>query len=158
MGPKRCIVLPGSSLLPTAALAAPTHEGTLTPREPAILPAAARLTKRRTRLGLAGLAALAAAACASHAPAAANTETETASGRMLVETHCAECHAVGRNDRSRHRDAPALRTLSQSYSVAGLEESLAEGIIVGHPDMPEFKFPPGDVAAIIAYLESIQER
>jgi hypothetical protein len=41
--------------------------------------------------------------------------------------------------------------------VSGLEESLAEGIIVGHPDMPEYRFGAEDVAAIISYLKSIQE-
>jgi hypothetical protein len=41
--------------------------------------------------------------------------------------------------------------------VVALEESLAEGIVVGHPDMPEFRFRPEDVAAIISYLESIQQ-
>ena len=34
----------------------------------------------------------------------------------------------------------------------------AEGIITGHPDMPEFLFEAPDVGAILAYLESIQER
>jgi hypothetical protein len=39
-----------------------------------------------------------------------------------------------------------------------LAESLAAGISVGHPDMPEFVFEPDDIAAILAYLNSIQER
>lgn len=30
--------------------------------------------------------------------------------------------------------------------------------MVGHPDMPEFALPADDVAAIIAYLESIQDK
>jgi len=40
--------------------------------------------------------------------------------------------------------------------VDNLAEALAEGILTGHPQMPEFAFPPDDVAAIIAYLKSIQ--
>jgi hypothetical protein len=35
---------------------------------------------------------------------------------------------------------------------------LAEGLFVGHPDMPQFVFDAQDVGAIIAYLKSIQER
>jgi hypothetical protein len=35
---------------------------------------------------------------------------------------------------------------------------LAEGLFVGHPDMPEFAFEAQDVGAIIVYLKSIQER
>jgi cytochrome c len=35
---------------------------------------------------------------------------------------------------------------------------LAEGISVGHPDMPEFVFEADEVGAILAYLRSIQDR
>jgi hypothetical protein len=41
--------------------------------------------------------------------------------------------------------------------VESLEEALGEGIISGHPDMPEFIFTGEDVGAIIAYLKLIQE-
>ena len=41
--------------------------------------------------------------------------------------------------------------------VEDLAESLAEGIVSGHPEMPIFVFEPQDVAAIIDYLESIQD-
>jgi mono/diheme cytochrome c family protein len=105
---------------------------------------------------LALLSALAAACVSQEAPAS-DLDPETADGRFLVQVHCADCHAVGRNDASKHPDAPALRTLSRSYPVSALEESLAEGIVVGHPDMPEFRFRPEDVSAIISYLESIQQ-
>ena len=39
-----------------------------------------------------------------------------------------------------------------------LAEALAEGILTGHRDMPEFHFPPSDINAIIHYLQSIQTR
>jgi mono/diheme cytochrome c family protein len=39
-----------------------------------------------------------------------------------------------------------------------LAESLAEGLSVGHSDMPEFVFERDEIAAILAYLKSIQER
>ncbi|MDP3739251.1 MAG: cytochrome c [Hyphomonadaceae bacterium] len=107
---------------------------------------------------LAVLASLALAACASPAAPVAAGDSQTSEGRFLVDVHCAECHAIGRNGRSKHPDAPALRTLSQNYPISALEESLAEGIVVGHPDMPEFRFRPEDVAAIISYLENIQDR
>jgi cytochrome c len=110
------------------------------------------------RHSLAVFAGLALAACASPAAPIVAADPQTSDGRFLVEVHCAECHAIGRHDRSKHRDAPALRALSQNYPVSALEESLAEGIVVGHPDMPEFRFRSEDVAAIISYLESIQER
>jgi cytochrome c len=49
-----------------------------------------------------------------------------------------------------------FRTLSGKYPVEDLTESLAEGIVSGHPDMPIFVFSPHDVEAIIQYLQSIQ--
>lgn len=80
-----------------------------------------------------------------------------AEGRYLAEVHCASCHAIARSDSSAHPEAPPLRRLSRSYPVSALEESLAEGIMVGHPDMPEYRFRPEDVSALIAWLESIQD-
>lgn len=102
------------------------------------------------------IAALLAASCAS-SPATQAPSPQTSAGHDLLEKHCASCHGVGRFDSSQHPAAPPFRKLSRSYPVSALEESLAEGIMVGHPDMPEFRFNPEDVAAIISYLESIQQ-
>jgi len=79
-------------------------------------------------------------------------------GEELLTKNCASCHAVGRSGASPHKDAPAFRTLGQRYPIESLEEALAEGIVSGHPDMPEFSFDADDVGAIIAYLKSIQTR
>jgi cytochrome c len=68
------------------------------------------------------------------------------------------CHATGRTGMSPHAEAPAFRTLGRKYPISSLEEALGEGILSGHPEMSEMKFPSGDVGAIIAYLTSIQER
>jgi mono/diheme cytochrome c family protein len=77
-------------------------------------------------------------------------------GEALVVTNCSTCHAVGLTGTSKHPQAPAFRVLGKRYKIESLEEALAEGIISGHPDMPEFKFGPQDVGAVIAYLKSIQ--
>lgn len=79
-------------------------------------------------------------------------------GERLVSKFCARCHAVGRIGTSRHAGAPAFRNLAQRYAIEGLEEALGEGIVSGHPHMPEFRFSGDDVGAIIAYLKSIQAR
>jgi mono/diheme cytochrome c family protein len=81
----------------------------------------------------------------------------TAKGEVLVSENCARCHAIGKTGDSPHKDAPPFRILSQKYPVTDLAESLAEGIVSGHPDMPIFAFNPPDVEAIIQYLESIQD-
>jgi mono/diheme cytochrome c family protein len=79
-------------------------------------------------------------------------------GEELLQKNCASCHAVGRSGDSPHKSAPAFRTLGQRYPVESLEEALGEGIMSGHPDMPEMRFDADDVGDIIAYLKSIQQR
>jgi mono/diheme cytochrome c family protein len=81
---------------------------------------------------------------------------ETNRGKALVTANCSRCHAIGTEGGSPHPEAPPFRTLSSKYPVDDLAESLAEGIVSGHPDMPIFVFDPQDVAAIIQYLRSIQ--
>jgi cytochrome c len=81
----------------------------------------------------------------------------TDKGKVLVKENCSRCHAIGKDGDSPHPQAPPFRTLSSKYPVADLAESLAEGIVSGHPDMPIFVFSPHDVEAIIEYLESVQD-
>lgn len=78
-------------------------------------------------------------------------------GETLLTRDCGRCHAIGRTGDSAHKFAPAFRTLAKRYPIESLEEALGEGIMSGHPDMPEFKFDADDVGAIIAYLKSIQQ-
>jgi cytochrome c len=79
-------------------------------------------------------------------------------GEALVTRDCSRCHATARTGQSTHPEAPLFRTLGKRYPIEALEEALGEGIISGHPDMPEFTFESAEVGAIIAYLKSIQER
>jgi len=78
-------------------------------------------------------------------------------GKALLTSNCSRCHAIGTAGNSPHREAPPFRTLSRRYPIESLAEALGEGLITGHPDMPEFRFEVEDVSAILAYLESIQE-
>lgn len=78
-------------------------------------------------------------------------------GQSLLARDCGHCHAVGRTGNSLDKEAPAFRSLGKRYPIESLEEALGEGIVSGHPDMPEFKFDADDVGAIIAYLKSIQQ-
>lgn len=91
-------------------------------------------------------------------PVQAAEKDLTAKGEVLVKENCSRCHAAGREGDSPHQEAPPFRTLSAKYPVEHLAESLAEGIMSGHPDMPIFVFNPQDVKAIIAYLQSIQDK
>lgn len=79
-------------------------------------------------------------------------------GEALVTKYCARCHAIGRAGASPHMGAPPFRTLARRYPIEELEEALGEGLVTGHPHMPEFRFGGDDVGSIIAYLKSVQER
>ena len=104
-----------------------------------------------------GLAALLVLFCLA-VPVQAAEKDLTDKGEVLVKENCSRCHAVGEQGDSPNKEAPPFRTLSENYPIEDLAESLAEGIVSGHPDMPIFVFSPPDVEAIILYLESIQEQ
>ena len=89
---------------------------------------------------------------------AADDRAAIQSGRTFVQNNCSRCHAVDPKGKSRHPDAPPFRTLSKRYPLVNLEESLAEGISTGHPDMPEFQVGPNEISSIVRYLDTIQEK
>jgi mono/diheme cytochrome c family protein len=91
-------------------------------------------------------------------PAVAGDAAAIKRGEGLLAKDCSRCHAIASTGQSQHPQAPPFRTLGKRYPIEFLEEALGEGIISGHPDMPEFEFAPADVGAIVAYLKSIQER
>jgi mono/diheme cytochrome c family protein len=76
-------------------------------------------------------------------PAWAAEKDLTDKGEVLVKKNCSRCHAIGKEGDSPHPEAPPFRTLSSRYPIEDLSESLAEGIVSGHPDMPIFVFRPG---------------
>ena len=81
-----------------------------------------------------------------------------AKGRALVERNCGMCHAVGAEGPSPLAKAPPFRDLTERFDVDNLGEGLAQGILKGHPAMPEFRFQPQEVVSIVLYLKSIQAR
>lgn len=82
---------------------------------------------------------------------------DIAAGRAIAEASCARCHAVGVSGESPTRAAPPFRTFARMWPVESLEEALAEGIMVGHPEMPDFAPLSDDqVGDFIGYLKSIQ--
>lgn len=89
---------------------------------------------------------------------AVSVEASVEQGRRLAEINCATCHAIGTTGESRHPMAPPFRTLSREYPLNSLEEAFAEGILVGHPEMPEFRLTPTEIDHLLAYMNSIQSR
>jgi len=90
--------------------------------------------------------------------AAASAGAPESRGHVLVQRYCAGCHAVNPTGKSPNPAAPPFRSLNERYKIDDLGEALAEGILTGHPAMPEFRFPPEDVDAVLRYLKSIQSR
>jgi len=106
------------------------------------------------------IAAFMLGACAQspETPPPASASVSVAEGQRLAEINCASCHAIGAEGESRHPMAPPFRTLSRNYPVDSLGEALAEGILVGHRDMPEFQLEPVQIDDLLAYIQSVQER
>jgi mono/diheme cytochrome c family protein len=76
-------------------------------------------------------------------------------GRAIAEGKCARCHAITAEGESPMALAPPFRLLPGRYPVEHLAEALAEGIVVGHPAMPEFTFNPPEIDALLSYLQSL---
>ena len=83
---------------------------------------------------------------------------DRARGLKIAQRNCAPCHALGRVGDSPNPKSPPFRILAQRYPLSELEETMGEGMMVGHegPDMPIFEFKPDQIADFIAYLGSIQ--
>ena len=90
------------------------------------------------------------------APPAAPANGDPQEGQRLAEIYCARCHAIGAEGESPHPMAPPFRIIGRNYPVNTLEEAFAEGILVGHRDMPEFQLDPAQIDDLVAYLQSVQ--
>ena len=82
------------------------------------------------------------------------SDGDIAMGHSFVAENCARCHAVEAQGDSPLAEAPPFRNLHHKYPVESLAEALAEGIVTGHADMPEFVLTPDEIGAVISYLEA----
>jgi mono/diheme cytochrome c family protein len=77
-------------------------------------------------------------------------------GQTFARVHCARCHAIDKVSPSPLAIAPPFRTLHKRYPVESLQEALAEGIMTGHPSMPEFQLDGAQIRDVIAFLKSLE--
>ena len=94
------------------------------------------------------------------APANAAEGGDPARGHAFARQYCSRCHSVEAHKlKSPVAEAPPFATFSRYWPLEDLEESLAEGIMVGHAKypMPVFQLGPEQIADLIAYLHTIQE-
>lgn len=89
-------------------------------------------------------------------PASAQQSPGVQRGANLARAHCARCHSIDKVSESPFKLAPPFRTLRERYPVEDLEEPLAEGIVTGHSNMPEFRFGPDQIGDFIAFLKSLE--
>jgi mono/diheme cytochrome c family protein len=88
--------------------------------------------------------------------AAAQTSPSEQRGLTLVRANCGSCHATDKVSASTLKIAPPFRDLHLRYPVENLREALVEGIVTGHPTMPEFRFDTGQASDVIAFLQTLE--
>lgn len=75
----------------------------------------------------------------------------------FVEARCGDCHVTAPGQPKKHAAAPDFSEISTRYSPAALGEAFAEGIVVGHPDMPEFELTSEQIAQLTLFLRSLRD-
>ncbi len=116
---------------------------------------------RRIRVPLLTAVVLGAAIVASDvgaAPPELSEQESVSLGRSLAARNCGMCHALDRRRPSPNPQAPPFRALGDRLDVEQLGEGLATGILTRHPAMPEFRFEPHEVVAIVRYLRSVKAK
>jgi cytochrome c len=96
------------------------------------------------------------ASCLSGEVALAQQSPQVQRGLTFLRTNCAQCHAIDKVSESPLAIAPPFRTLHLKYPIESLKLPLAEGIIAGHPTMPQFRLEPDQIADVIAYLTTLE--
>lgn len=106
-----------------------------------------------TRLELLLIGAL---ACLVADVASAQISPSAQRGRTFAIVNCSGCHSIDKATPSPLSIAPPFRDLHRRYPVESLEESLAEGIVTGHPAMPEFQLPPDQIGDFVNFLKTLE--
>lgn len=89
-------------------------------------------------------------------PSAGALDPAAQRGQLFARTNCAMCHEIGPIGESPLPMAPPFRTLHLLYPVDDLAEALAEGIVTGHPSMPQFTLDIAQIDDLLAYLKSLE--
>lgn len=86
----------------------------------------------------------------------AQTAPDVQRGLTLARAHCVRCHAIDKVSPSPLAIAPPFRDLHRRYRIEHLAEALGEGLVMGHPTMPEFRLAPDQISDFIAFLNSLR--
>lgn len=77
-------------------------------------------------------------------------------GKTFALNNCAKCHSIDKVTPSPLKIAPPFRTLHKRYPIETIAEALAEGIVTGHPSMPQFQLDPDQIHDLLAYLKTLE--
>ena len=77
-------------------------------------------------------------------------------GKTFALNNCARCHSIDKVSPSPLKIAPPFRTLHKRYPIETIAEALAEGIVTGHPSMPQFQLDPDQIHDLLAYLKTLE--
>jgi mono/diheme cytochrome c family protein len=77
-------------------------------------------------------------------------------GKTFALNNCARCHSIDKVTQSPLKIAPPFRTLHERYPIETIAEALAEGIVTGHPSMPQFQLDPDQIHDLLAYLKTLE--
>jgi cytochrome c len=86
---------------------------------------------------------------------AAAGAVDIAAGESFARANCGRCHAVERSGDSPLPQAPQFRLLHTRYPIDSLAEALSEGIVTGHPDMPQYELESDAIEDLLAYIKSL---
>ena len=81
-----------------------------------------------------------------------------ANGKELAKTKCGSCHSITLTGKSDNTEAPPFRDFADKGPLEALEETLAEGIVTGHSDMPEIVMSPEEITAFLEFLRSLKKQ
>lgn len=76
-------------------------------------------------------------------------------GEALANANCLRCHASKPGEKSKNPSAPSFATLFVNYPPDYIAEAFAEGVFVGHGDMPAFEFTASQIDDLVAYLKTL---
>lgn len=78
-------------------------------------------------------------------------------GARLAQEKCGACHSTGFKGTSPDLKAPTFRRIANQWPPEQLQESLAEGIVTGHNNMPEFTFSTAQIDDLVDHLNRLRK-
>ena len=76
-------------------------------------------------------------------------------GRDLARLLCEKCHSLSAYGKSPNGDATPFRDMLTKLTLEGIEDELAEGILMGHKPMPKWEFSEQQIYDLSNFIASL---